>query len=159
MKHFKLFSSLFLFVFFTVAVGCKSSYIQTPKFAAVTSIYDLKLNSSLSDVITILGSKPYNVYSSQIDGYTIYTYKYKLVERRILFNQNNKVGHETDGKEVYNGKAHDLYLIFKDNKLESFVTSEGRDDSPALVMMNNTLYTITKDKQKYILVPNVTAPN
>jgi hypothetical protein len=44
-------------------------------------------------------------------------------------------------------------MFFKANKLEAFVTTDGRKDSPALIMLNNTLYTLTKDKEKYIIVP------
>jgi hypothetical protein len=103
--------------------------------------------------MTVLGSKPYNILSNQVEGYTIYTYKYKLVERKINPALVNTKGEETNGKEVYNGKEQTLFLFFKGNRLESFITSEGRKDSPSLVLLNNTLYAITKDKDKYIIVP------
>ena len=48
-------------------------------------------------------------------------------------------------------------MIFKDNKLESIVTGEGRKDAPKLVMMNNTLFEISKNaKGEYIIVPTST---
>jgi len=65
----------------------------------------------------------------------------------------NRRGGETTGTEVYNGKEHTLFLLFKDGKLESFVTTDGRKDSNPLIMLNNTLYTISMDKGKYIIVP------
>ncbi len=131
--------------------SCK--IVQVPKFTSVENLYQLKLNSSLDEVISLLGSKPYNILSTQIDGYTIFTYKYKFVERKVNPKIINSRGGETTGTEVYNGKEQTVFMFFKSNKLESFVTSDGRKDSPALIMLNNTLYTITKDKDKYVILP------
>jgi hypothetical protein len=131
--------------------SCKT--VQVAKFTSVENLYQVKLNSSLEEVISILGSKPYNVLSNQSEGYTIYVYKYKMVERKVNPNLINSRGGETTGTEVYNGKEQMAYFMFKNNKLESFVTSEGRKDSPALVMLNNTLYTISQSKDKYVIIP------
>jgi hypothetical protein len=134
--------------------SCKT--IQVPKFTSVENLYQLKLNSSLESVIALLGSKPYNILSNQLDGYVIYTYKYKLVERKVNPALINNRGGETTGTEVYNGKEQTVFLFFKSDKLEGFVTTDGRKDSPILIMLSNTLYSITKDKDKYILVPSTT---
>ncbi len=134
--------------------SCKT--IQVAKFASVESVMELKINSSLEEVIAKLGSKPYNIYSNQKEGYTIYTYKYKVVERKVNPKLVNSKGGETTGTEVYNGKEHTLFLLFKEGKLESFVTTDGRKDSNPLIMLNNTLYTISMDKGKYTIVPTST---
>ena len=139
-------------IFASVLVtSCKT--VQVAKFASIESVMELKINSSLDEVISKLGSKPYNIYSNQKEGYTIYTYKYKVVERKINPKLVNSRGGETTGTEVYNAKEHTLFLLFKDGKLESLVTTDGRKDSNPLIMLNNTLYTISKDKGKYIIVP------
>ena len=132
--------------------GCKS--VQVPKFTSVENIYQVKLNSSLEEVISLFGSKPYNILSNQIDGYTIFTYKYKLVERKINPKKINTRGGEASGFEVYYPKEQVVFLFFKNNKLESLVTSDGRKESPSLIMLNNTIYTITQDKGKFMIVPN-----
>lgn len=132
-------------------VSCKT--VQVAKFTSVENLYQLKLNSSLEEVISLLGSKPYNILSNQIDGYTIFTYKYKFIERKVNPKLINSRGGETIGTEVYSGKEQTLFVFFKANKLESFVTTDGRKDSPTLIMLNNTLYTITKEKEKFIIVP------
>lgn len=131
--------------------SCKT--VQVAKFASVENLYQIKLNSSIEEVISILGSKPYNVLSHQIDGYTIYVYKYKTVERKVNPKLINSRGGETTGTEVYNGKEQMAYLFFKSNKLESYVTTDGRKSSESLIMLNNTLYTISKDKEKYTIIP------
>jgi hypothetical protein len=142
-----LFGSIFL-------LSCKTT--QVAKFASVENVIELKINNSLEEVISKLGSKPYNIYSNQKEGYTIYTYKYKVVERKVNPKLINRKGGETNGTEVYNGKEHTLFLLFKDGKLESFVTTDGRKDSNPLIMLNNTLYTISMDKGKYIIMPTST---
>ena len=135
-------------LFFT---SCKT--VQVAKFTSVENLYQLKLNSSLDEVISLLGSKPYNILSNQIDGYKLVTYKYKFVERKVNPKLINSIGGETTGTEVYSGKEQTVFMFFKANKLDSFVTTDGRKDSPALIMLNNSLYAITKDKDKYIVVP------
>ena len=139
-----LFASAFL-------SSCKT--VQVAKFASVENVMELKINSSLEEVINTLGSKPYNIYSNQKEGYAIYTYKYKLVERKVSPELINSRGGETTGTEVYSGKEQILFLLFKDGKLESLVTTDGRKGSEPLIMFNNTLYTISVNKGEYTLVP------
>lgn len=144
--------TLFLTALVVISLAsCKTT--QVAKFASVEQVMDLKMNSTIEEVIAKLGCKPYNIYSHQKEGYVIYTYKYKLVERQVNPKLINSRGGETTGTEVYNGREHNLYLMFKDAKLESFVTTDGRKDSNPLVMLNNTMYTISQDKGKYIVVP------
>jgi hypothetical protein len=131
--------------------SCKTT--QVAKFTSVENLYKLPMGSNYEEIVRQLGSSPYNILSTQVDGYTIYTYKYKTVERKVSPKLINERGGETAGTEVYNGKENTVYLMVKGGKLESFVTSEGRGDSQALVMLNNTLYTISQDKGKYIIVP------
>lgn len=138
----------------TILTSCNT--VQVAKFASIDNVMDLQTNITLDQVIAKLGSKPYNVYSNQKDGYAIYTYKYKVIERKVNPKFVNKRGGETTGTEVYNGKEHTLFLLFKEGKLESLVTTDGRKDSNPLILLNNTLYTISADKGNYILVPTTT---
>lgn len=120
--------------------------VQVPEFTSVEKVIDLKMNSTLSEVISVLGCKPYNVYSSQVDGYTIYVYKYKIVERRVDASMINSIGGETIGTKTYANKENDLFLFFKNGKLDSFITTDGRISSPVLIMLNNSIYTVSSEK-------------
>jgi hypothetical protein len=131
--------------------ACKTT--QVAKFTSVENLYKLPMGSSYDEITRQLGSAPYNILSTQVDGYTIYTYKYKTVERKVSPKLINERGGETAGTEVYNGKENIVYLMIKGGKLESFVTSDGRNDSQSMVMLNNTLYTISQDKGKFTIVP------
>jgi len=146
--------------FFSVAAisslllqSCSNTLIRAPKYVSVDNVMDIRLNFTLEDVISKLGMKPYDVYSSHKEGYTIYIYKYKLVERKERPGIINAKGGEVSGSEVYNPKENTLYLMFKDARLESFVTSSGRKDSGSIIMLNNTLYTISQEKGKYSIIP------
>lgn len=136
-----------------IVPSCKT--VQTAKFTSVENLYRLKLGTTLDSVITQLGSPPYNILSSQIDGYTIYSYRYKCIEREVSPDLVNKKGGETLGTEVYNKREQTAFLFFKDGKLESFITSEGKRDGAILVTLNNTLYVIarTKERDKYVITP------
>jgi hypothetical protein len=144
----------FLIVLLLFLSACKtSSVIQQSKFTSINNIIDLKINYTLNEVASTLGSKPQNVYSNQSEGYAIYTYNYKLIERKVNPKLINKPGGETTGTEVYAGKEHTLYLIFKNGRLESYATTNGRKDANPLVLMNNTLYTITNNRGDYVIIP------
>jgi hypothetical protein len=122
MKKIMTILSAFLFCALTLS-SCKS--VQVAKFTSVENLYQIKLGSTIEEVISLVGSKPYNILSTQIDGYTIYTYKYKFVERKVNPKIINSRGGETTGTEVYNGKEQTAFMFFKGGKLESFVTTEG----------------------------------
>lgn len=136
-----------------ITASCKT--VQVAKFTSIENLYRLKLGVTLDSVITQLGSTPYNILSSQIDGYTIYSYRYKCIERQVSPELINKKGGETLGTEVYNKREQTAFLFFKDGRLESFITSEGKKDGAILVTLNNTLYVIarTKERDKYVITP------
>jgi len=129
--------------------GCAA--VQVPKFTSVENVFKLTHGSSLEKVVSVLGSQPYDFLSSQVDGYSIYRYKYKLLERKAHPSLLNQVGGETTGVNVYNSEEKDLFLVFKEDKLQTFYSTEGRKQSENLILLNNTLYIITKDKENYIL--------
>jgi hypothetical protein len=130
---------------------------QFAKFTSSDRLYQVQTGNSYETVVSTLGCEPYNLLSKQADGYDIYVYKYKIVERKLSAKLINERGSESAGTEVYKGKEETAFLVFKNNKLESIVTGEGRKDAPKLVMMNNTLFEISKNtKGEYIIVPTTT---
>ncbi len=126
--------------------SCSTQSKTSAKFTSIEKVINLKLNSSLEETIETLGCSPYNLYSSQLNGYTVYEYKYKLVERTISPYKMNEIGSETDGKESYNPAEQKLFLFFKEGKLEAFVTQEGEGRSVPLVLLNNRIYSVSTDK-------------
>lgn len=130
---------------------------QFAKFTSSDRLYQAKIGNSYETVVSTLGCEPYNLLSKQADGYDIYVYKYKLVERKFDAKMINERGSENAGVEVYKAKEETAYLVFKDNKLESIVTGEGRKDAPQLIMLNNTLYAVSKNANgEYVIIPTTT---
>ncbi len=128
------------------------SYVKSIKFTSVDKLFQIQPGNTYDVVVQTLGCEPYNILSNQKDGYAIYVYKYKLLERQIKAEDVEVLdqrGGETAGVEVYNPKIEDVYLVFKNNVLESFITSQGRQESAQFVLMNNTLYKITKENGTY----------
>lgn len=147
----------FIPLLFTAALlftGC-SSIKQVARFTSVENLLVLQPGISYEKTVELLESKPYDVYFSQENGYIIYEYKYKTIERKIDINRTHYRGGETVGQEVYSKKISTVLLFFKDNKLETFITDKGEKNGAEIVWLNNTLYTITKDKEgKYIFSPD-----
>lgn len=132
--------------------GCQVG--QFAKFTSSDRLYQIQVGDSYETVVSTLGCEPYNLMSKQADGYDIYVYLYKIVEREINPARINDRGSESAGREVYKDKEEIVYLVFKDNKLESAITGLGRKDSPRLVMMNNTLYEVSVNaKGDYVMTP------
>ena len=130
---------------------------QFAKFTSSDRLYQVQPGNSYETVVSTLGCEPYNLLSKQADGYDIYVYKYKIVERKFSAKMINERGSESAGTEVYRGKEETAFVIFKNNRLESIVTGEGRKDAPQVVMLNNTLFEISKNsKGEYIIVPTTT---
>ena len=130
--------------------------VQSPKFTSVDRLLQVQPGQSFQTVVQTLGCDPYNLLSNQADGYAIYLYKYKFTEREIKATDSeilNQRGGETAGMEVYNSKMEDVILVFKDNKLETIVSVQGRKESPVIVLFHNTLFEITKEKGKYVIIP------
>jgi len=156
MKKSILFVSVVMIALLFGSCSTGSNMVQSPKFTSVDRLCQIQPGQSYQTVVQVLGCDPYNLLSNQADGYAIYLYKYKFTEREVkaedsqIFNQR---GGETAGMEVYNSKMEDVILVFKDSKLETVVTTQGRKDSPAIVLFHNTLFEITKEKGKYIIVP------
>lgn len=155
MKRNIFFACVFALVAFIFS-SCNTQG-QFAKFTSSDRLYQVQPGNSYETVVSTLGCEPYNLFSKQADGYDIYVYKYKIVERKFDARLINERGSESAGTEVYKGKEETAFLVFKGNKLESIVTGEGRKDAPKLVMMNNTLFEISKNaKGEYIIVPTST---
>lgn len=143
--------TILLTAIFTTLLFTSCKVVQVPKFTTSDNLLKIELNSSLEDVVKTLGCNPYNMLSSQVDGYTIYQYKYKMVERKVSPKMINARGGEIIGTEVYNPRQQDLLLFFKGGQLETFITTEGKNNSRSDIKLANTIYVITRDRDSYTL--------
>jgi hypothetical protein len=122
---------------------------QFPKYVPIDKLLSIEMGSTYDDVVKYLGCAPIDLVSRQKDGYSIYLYKYRIFYRDLeprLFDQK---GSETSGTESYYGDLKDAYLFFKGGKLMDIQTENGFRFSADWVMINNTLYNISKDGTGY----------
>lgn len=151
MKKFLFSVSIALFVAFAMC-SCKSNSVYTeqfPKYVPIDKLLSVQLGSTYDDVVKYLGCAPIDLVSRQKDGYEVFQYKYRIVYRDLeprLFDQR---GSETAGTESYYGGLKDAYLFFKGGKLMDIQTANGLRYSADWVMINNTLYNISKDGTGY----------
>jgi len=123
-------------------------------YTSVKKLCRVKYGQDLDTVIQILETTPYDVLSSQSDGYSIYLFKYQQDKRStpdavVSPSGEHVANHEN--REVYNSKLDDAILFFKDGKFDSLITEKGQKESSSWILLSNTMRQITNDKEKYIL--------
>jgi hypothetical protein len=153
MKKNILSISLAVLVAFIFA-SCKSSAPavvteQLPKYVDIAKVLSVEMGSTYDEVVKHFGSAPIDVVSRQKDGYSIYLYKYRIVYRDIDPRAFDVRGNEAAGPESYYGDLKNLYLFFKGGKLMDIQTEVGLGYSTKWVMINNTLYNISKNGTGY----------
>ena len=147
----KNFLSICLAAFVALTICSCSTTEQFPKYVPIDKMLSVPLGSSYDDVVKYLGCPPLDLVSRQKDGYSIYQFKYRIFYRDLdprLFDQR---GSETAGPESYYGDLQDAFLFFKGDKLMDIQTVNGLCFSADWVLINNTLYNISKDGIGYNL--------
>jgi hypothetical protein len=101
-------SLLSILCVFSLFAAC---VVQTPKYAGVDQVFELKTKMSKQEVDRVLGIGPYSLKSKD-DSETVYIYKYRATERRTfpLFQR------KTNGMKS-TGKYMDLSVVY-DTKTE-----------------------------------------
>ena len=124
-----------------------------PKYTSSERLYQIQPGNTYESVVATLGCDPHNLLSKQLEGRDIYVYKYKIVERKFSPRRINwrGIGAETRGREMYNPSWEDAFLIFKEDKLESVITTVGRRSSTTLIRFNNTLYEVSNKRGEYTI--------
>ena len=147
-----LLSLLFLFQSCktTIPLADNLPGVVVDRFVSVDAILDLRAGMSIDETISKLGSKPYNVLSLQADGHYIIQYKYRLTQFEVNSDNLNTYGIEKKNNTTLYSKGYeDVYIVFNGlGKLEYMVTTKGAM-SEQLLRLNNLLYVIKKDKDKF----------
>lgn len=114
-----------------------SFYVQ-PKYTKVESIVRLTPGMDKQTVSSTLGIDPYDVYTIQKDGSTIFMYHYKHRQRELnsINNDNEKGLTEEKGSPKYL-KPSRLFVMFdKEGKLNSVWSDEGTDNALRLIQID-----------------------
>jgi len=110
-------------VYEPIGENVKPNPIKLVPFVNVEDLLDLKGGMTQQEVASKLGGKAFDIISSQLDGYTLVSYKYKKVHIILDDQTENKIG--AKGPKEYGSKIEDAYLVFnRDGKLELVISKE-----------------------------------
>jgi hypothetical protein len=132
--------------------NAKPNPVKLVTFVNVDDLADLNAGMTKQEVYAKLGKKPFDIVSTQADGYSIVSYKYRKVHT-ILNDQNeNKIG--ATGDKEYGTKIQDAYLVFnKENKLELVASKEAMEESQIVHRFHGKLYGLTINGGKLSIKP------
>lgn len=131
--------------------GCK---IQAPMFAPIEDVLNLSPGMTFDQVVSKMKMNPYDILINQGNSAKIYTYCYRNIERKVGPSAYNQRGHEKEGRERYNQHLQTCFLVFDSlGKLETITSTRGRLDANNLLLINNTVYVVSKDRNQYNLTP------
>lgn len=133
-------------VIMTLISSC-SRYIA-PQFTSIEKIMLVKPDMSVNQVSATLGIEPYNILHLNEDGDIILIYNYRLKNRimkvsttnRDEFNRKTRnEDSQTAGNIWYDKEPKQLYVLFDNNKVQSFISDAGKSDSEYLLITNNNI--------------------
>lgn len=141
-------------VVMVVALGSCSRYVAPP-FTSLEKILVVKTGMSLNQVSATLAIEPYNILHMNDNGEIIVTYNYRLKNRVMKVSTTNRDEYnrqtrneesQTAGNPWYDKTPRLLYVIFKDNKVQSFISDAGKSDSEYLLITNNNISLASKGR-------------
>jgi hypothetical protein len=125
------------------------TYYIAPAYTSVDELSKVRKGMTMSKVNEVLGIQPFDIYTVQDDGGTILVYNYRLKDRRAKVNGNLLEYTKTEASQKegtpWYGEASRAYLLFKDDKMASLITDNGRQDAERLIIVNNNLQLISKE--------------
>jgi len=142
MKHI-----LRIIVIIVLLNGC-SRWIAPP-YTNVDKLANVKVGMTLQQVYDELGIEAYDVYFKD-DNSFIAVYNYRVKDRIMNvsgdFNNTIHSGRaQFNGNDWY-GDNYFCYIYFQDKKVKSLITDRGKQKSEDILVMNNNIYLIQRDR-------------
>jgi hypothetical protein len=112
-------------------VSCKTA-IQ-PNYVSSNEVASLNIGMTKQDAKTQLGNlSPFDILMAEQGGCEVHQYKYKSPAKEISSTSAIRKEGLTEGKKKYI-KESDVFLVYKNGKLESVLTNSGKDDALKLI--------------------------
>lgn len=137
---------------------------KVPYYTSVENLLKLKPGMTFNSVKTTLGIDPYDVLTIQSDnGATIYTYHYRLKDRKVTRPANDFIKRDyehtelfqKEGTEWYSLTEKIAYLYFKDGKYKSFISEDGLNMAEYIMLLDNNLRIISSEDFKKLQVTKI----
>jgi hypothetical protein len=112
-------------------VSCKTA-IQ-PNYVSTSEVASLNIGMTKQDAKTVLGNlSPFDILMAEQGGCEVHQYKYKTPAKEISSTSAMRTEGLTEGKKKY-VKESDVFLVYKNGKLESVLTDAGKSDAMKLI--------------------------
>ena len=125
------------------------TYFIAPAYTSVDELSKVRKGMTMSKVNEVLGIQPFDIYTVQDDGGTILVYNYRIKDRRAKVHGNLTEYTKTEASQKegipWYGEPSRAYLLFKDDKMASLITDNGRQDAERLMIVNNNLQLISRE--------------
>lgn len=130
---------LVLIISASFILSCKTQKFTLVFYSTtVEKISTLKVGMSKETVSSKLGIFPYEIFQNQKNGCEIHQFKYKRKQREYSAgNQTNEQG-LNDGAPKY-VEPGNLYLIYRNNQLESYFTDMAEADGFNVLFFNGEI--------------------
>jgi hypothetical protein len=139
-------------IIFSSCETVKQTWVAPP-YTSVDKIVNLKQGMTMADVTKTLGIDAYDIYHIQEDGSSVLLYNYRVKDRITELPMEPKKRDEflhgesaqTAGTPYYKMESSIAYILYKDGKMRSVITDEGKVNSEFLMLINGNLKLLSKE--------------
>lgn len=149
---FRVFIAFLITIVISSCEVAKQSMV-VPPYTSVDKLVNLKQGMTTGEVSKTLGIEPYDIYHIQEDGSSILVYNYRVKDRKAeIPSEYNKreeffhgEGFQTAGVPYYKMESSKAYVLYKDGKMKSVITDEGKSMSEFIMLINGNLKLLSKE--------------
>lgn len=129
---------LLLFLLPLLLSACSASFTSVePFYTSIDQAMNLRAGMTREEAKNSLGVYPFDIMHNQFDGCEVHHYLYPSRFRELPAEQYSTS--LTDGKARNKG-TNDLYLVFRDNALETFFSGSGKEARPLLQLKDDLMF-------------------
>ena len=112
--------------------SCYYDYITINDFISAENIARLSTGMSKMEVAATLNATPFDLLHAN-ETCEIYAYEYRHIDREFTMKDFTSKSMLTNGKEMYSPESKNLYVVFRDKKLESVITDDAKDQLESVI--------------------------
>ena len=139
--------NIYILIFIAITAGC-SRWIAPP-YTNVDQLSNLQTGMTLNQVNSELGIVPYDIYFKGGNDFIV-VYNYRVKDRIMnvsgdFENTTHSSMSQSSGREWY-GDKYFCYVYFQNRLVTSVITDRGKQKSEDILVKNNNIYLIQRDK-------------
>ena len=112
--------------------SCYYNYITINDFVSAENIARLQSGMSKNEVAATLNATPFDLLHAN-ETCEIYSYEYRHIDREFNMKDFTSKSMLVSGKEMYSVESKNLYVIFRDQQLESVITDDAKEQLESVI--------------------------